>query len=120
MACPKPDTQTLNVSAEGVLDLTNSVKDGFVYFDLPEGAYRLFILFTTKKVVEENTIMNLIDSESVRVLINEVYEKHYEHYGRYFGKTIAGFFSDEPELGNINGYPFDAVPGRRDVRMPWS
>lgn len=55
--------------------------------------------------------MNLIDSESVRVLINEVYEKHYEHYGRYFGKTIAGFFSDEPELGNINGYPFDAGPG---------
>ena len=49
LACPKPDTQTLNVSAEGVLDLTNSVKDGFVYFDLPEGAYRLFILFTTKK-----------------------------------------------------------------------
>ena len=120
LACPKPDTQTLNVSAEGVLDLTNSVKDGFVYFDLPEGAYRLFILFTTKKGGGREHYMNLIDSESVRVLINEVYEKHYEHYGRYFGKTIAGFFSDEPELGNINGYPFDAVPGRRDVRMPWS
>lgn len=120
LACPKPDTQTLNVSAEEVLDLTNSVKDGFVYFDLPEGAYRLFILFTTKKGGGREHYMNLIDSESVRVLINEVYEKHYEHYGRYFGKTIAGFFSDEPELGNINGYPFDAGPGRRDVRMPWS
>lgn len=41
LACPKPDTQTLNVSAEGVLDLTNSVKDGFVYFDLPEGRLSL-------------------------------------------------------------------------------
>lgn len=120
LACPKPDTQTLNVSADGIIDLTHSVKDGFVYFDLPEGAYRLFILFTTKKGGGREHYMNLIDSKSVRVLIDEVYEKHYEHYNSYFGNTIAGFFSDEPELGNINGYPFDAGLGRRDVRLPWS
>jgi hypothetical protein len=120
LACPKPDTQTLGVSADGILDLTNQVKNGFVYFDLPEGAYRFFILFTTKKGGGREHYMNLIDRKSVRVLIDEVYEKHYAHYRDYFGNTIAGFFSDEPELGNINGYPFDAGLGRRDVRLPWS
>lgn len=120
LACPKPDTETLAVSGEGILDLTANYKDGFVFFDLPRGAYRLFVLFETQKGGGREHYMNLIDSESVRVLIDEVYEKHYEHYAPYFGNTIAGFFSDEPELGNINGYPFDAGLGRRDTRLPWS
>ena len=37
---------------------------------------------------------------SVRLLIDAVYEPHWQHYAADFGKTIAGFFSDEPELGN--------------------
>ena len=120
LACPKPDTETLDVSGEGILNLTDGYKNGFVFFDLPEGAYRLFILFTTQKGGGRDHYMNLIDRESVKVLIDEVYEKHYEHCSEYFGNVIAGFFSDEPELGNINGYPFDAGLGRRDVRLPWS
>ena len=40
----------------------------------------------------------MMDSASCRVLIDAVYEPHYAHYGEEFGKTIAGFFSDEPEL----------------------
>lgn len=120
LACPKPDTDTLGVSAGGIIDLTDKMKDGFVYFDLPEGAYRLFLLFTTRKGGGREHYMNLIDTKSVRVLIDEVYEKHYEHYSDFFGNTIAGFFSDEPELGNRNGYPFDAGLGKRDVRLPWS
>ncbi|MGI6107012.1 MAG: hypothetical protein ACOX8B_03670 [Lachnospiraceae bacterium] len=120
LAFPKPDTDTLAVSPDGVLDLTDGVKDGFVYFDLPEGAYRLFVLFTTQTGGGRPLYMNLIDSDSVRVQIDEVYETHYAHFSRYFGSTIAGFFSDEPELGNEPGYPFDAVLGKRDVRLPWS
>lgn len=120
LACPKPDTETLAVSGEGILDLTAGYRDGFVFFDLPKGAYRLFVLFATQKGGGREHYMNLIDSRSVRVLIDEVYEKHYERYASYFGNTIAGFFSDEPELGNINGYPFDAGLGKRDVRLPWS
>ncbi len=64
--------------------------------------------------------MNLIDSASVRVLVDEVYEKHYARYKAYFGNTIAGFFSDEPELGNVNGYPFDNTLGQKDRKLPWS
>lgn len=120
LAVPKPDGESLAVSGEGIIDLTSRYQNGFVYFDLPEGAYRLFILFTTRKGGGRDEYMNLIDSDSVRVLIDEVYEKHYERYGEYFGSTIAGFFSDEPELGNVPGYPFDDTLGRKDQRLPWS
>lgn len=120
LAAPKPDGETLAVGGEGILNLTSQYKNGFVYFDLPEGAYRLFILFTTRKGGGRDEYMNLIDSDSVRVLIDEVHEKHYERYREYFGNTIAGFFSDEPELGNVPGYPFDDTLGKKDQRLPWS
>ncbi|MDO5422921.1 MAG: hypothetical protein Q4F41_04260 [Eubacteriales bacterium] len=120
LACPKPDGETLAVSGEGIIDLTENYQDGFVYFDLPEGAYRLFILFLTQQGGGRPGYVNLIDSKSVQVLISEVYEKHYEHYSEYFGKEFAGFFSDEPELGNVPGYPFDCAVGQKDTKLPWS
>lgn len=120
LACPKPDGETLAVSGEGVLDLTDSFKDGFVFYDLPKGAYRLFVIFTTRTGGGREHYMNLLDQESVKVFLDEVYEKHYERYGEEFGKTFAGFFSDEPEIGNVPGYPFDCLPGQPDIRLPWS
>lgn len=121
LAVPKPEGETPAVSAEGILDLTECChENGFVYFDLPEGPYRLFVLFTTQKGGGRENYMNLIDDSSVRVLLDEVYEKHYERYKEYFGNTIAGFFSDEPELGNVKGYPFDNTLGQKNVRLPWS
>ena len=120
LAFPKPDGESLSVSCEGMIDLTNQLCNGFVYFDLPEGAYRLFVLYTTRKGGGREDYMNLIDKASVRVLIDEVYEKHYAHYKDYFGTTLAGFFSDEPELGNIAGYPFDETLGKKDRKLPWS
>ncbi len=120
LAVPKPDGESLAVDGEGILDLTENCENGFVYFDLPEGTYRLFVLFTTRKGGGRDNYMNLIDSASVRVLVDEVYEKHYARYKAYFGNTIAGFFSDEPELGNVNGYPFDNTLGQKDRKLPWS
>ena len=120
LACPKPDGETLAVLGEGILDLTESYKNGFVFYDLPKGAYRLFVLFTTRTGGGREHYMNLLDRESVRVFLDEVYEKHYERYGEEFGKTFAGFFSDEPEIGNVPGYPFDCLPGQGDIRLPWS
>ena len=120
LAVPKPDGQTLAIKGSGILNLTDTMENGFVYFDLPEGAYRLFILFTTRTGGGRDHYMNLIDSSSVKVLLDEVYEKHYARYSKYFGNVIAGFFSDEPELGNVKGYPFDNMLGQKDIRLPWS
>lgn len=120
IACRKPDTETTSVSGEGMIDLTDRVHEGFVYFDLPEGRYRLFVLFTTREQGGRDFYMNLIDGRSVKVLIEEVYERHYERYKDDFGKTFAGFFSDEPEFGNTPGYDFHEVLGKNNVKLPWS
>jgi len=120
LACPKSDTETLDISPDGIIDLTANIYNGFVYFDLPKGRYRIFVLFTTRHGGGRENYVNLIDSDSVRVLIDEVYEKHYMRYRDEFGKTLAGFFSDEPELGNTPGYDFHETLGKGDVRLPWS
>jgi len=63
----------------------------------------------------------------VRLLIDTVYESHYAHYSHYFGNTIAGFFSDEPSLGNgwygphSNDYGmYNRRVGMPGLALPWN
>lgn len=119
-ACQKPDPNRPDISLENVIDVTGNVCEGVVYLDIPEGYWRLFVIFTTQNGGGRKDYINLIDRESVRVLIDEVYEPHYARYKSDFGKTFAGFFSDEPELGNVGGYGFDQTLGLKNVRLPWS
>jgi len=63
--------------------------------------------------------INMLDEASCRVLIDTVYEAHYAHYAADFGKTIAGFFSDEPELGNDHLYEYGKRLWELDD-LPWS
>ena len=81
------------------IDLTGAVRDGCVRFDVPEGFWRVFFVRMTRKGSLENYI-DMITAESAALQISEVYEPHWRHYGGEFGKTIAGFFSDEPQIGN--------------------
>lgn len=120
MAVKRRDGGSAAVDGDEILDLTDRVKNGFVYLDIPKGRYRLFVVFSTQKGSGRPNYMNLIDTRSVRVLLDEVYEKHYAHYADDFGKAIAGFFSDEPEIGNEGGYDFHESLGRKDRKLPWS
>lgn len=106
--------------AEAV-NLTGALcEDGFLRMDIPEGQWRLFVLYTTRTGGGRAHYMNLLDRASVRVLLEAVYEPHYVRYKADFGKTFAGFFSDEAELGNSMGYDFHETLGKPDVVLPWS
>ena len=104
-------------------DVTHLVSaDGYLHWDVPDGIYRLYIV--TKKLeacCANNDYVNFLEKDSVRLLVDEVYEKHYQHYKEEFGK-IAGFFSDEPGFYNCPGALFDyhLKMGRRDMPLPWS
>ena len=73
----------------------------------PEGDWKLWIIGLSRNCGPHREYINMLDPESVRLLIDAVYEPHWQHYAADFGKTIAGFFSDEPELGNGHLYFFD-------------
>ncbi len=81
------------------IDLTAGVREAFLYWDIPDGCYRVFFFYKTRRGGHAHYI-DMISEESVAVQIEAVYEPHYAHYARYFGNTLAGFFSDEPAFGN--------------------
>ena len=102
-----------------ILDLTAFVKDGMLTADIPEGVWRIHVNFVTTFFNYKPEYINYIDAESVRILIDEVYEKHFARYGELFGTVIQGFFSDEPGFYNTEGYDGDSAIGRR-MPLPWS
>ena len=102
------------------INLTDHVRDGRLVCDLPEGVWRVFVVYTTYDEGARNDYINIIDEASVQVLIEAVYEPHYERYKEEFGKTIAGFFSDEPGFGNTFGFQMDESIGRKMMPLPWN
>lgn len=87
-----------------ILDLTSRLEQGAFPFQPQEGEWTLCALCLTRNRGPHRSYINMMIRESCRVLIDTVYEAHWQHYREDFGKTIAGFFSDEPEIGNGHLY----------------
>ena len=112
----------------GSVDLTDRLRDGRLYWDVPQGVWRIFFLIRTRRGAAKPDYIHMIDPQSVRVLIEAVYEPHYERYRDLFGTTIAGFFSDEPLFGNgknpwLRGREtgfYDYALGQPGLALPWT
>ncbi|MCC8105192.1 MAG: hypothetical protein LIO99_04125 [Clostridiales bacterium] len=102
-----------------VIDLAPYIRDGELRWTAPQGSWNVFAVHKSRNLGYHRSYINMMDKDSCRVLIDAVYEPHYEHYADDFGKTIAGFFSDEPELGN--GHLYDmSDPYGSPMDYPWS
>ena len=71
------------------------------------GKWRVYGLYLTRNRGPHRDYMNMLSLPSCRTLLDAVYEPHWQHYAAEFGKTILGFFSDEPEIGNGHIYQMD-------------
>ena len=106
-----------------VVCLTEQVKNGILTLSVPKGNFRVFII--TKKIHASNFLsdaISFLEPKSVDLLINAVYEPHYEHFSEWFGDTIAGFFSDEPGFFNLRdrGYGDVFRTGAVSEPLPWT
>ena len=92
-----------------------------VDFDLPDGQWTLNVITVSYKGGEKQTegYLNPLDSAATKVLLDTVYEPIYAHFGEEFGKTLCGFFSDEPRLGNIHGAEDAAIGHNSAMNLPW-
>ena len=103
------------------INLMDQVGEKGLDLTLPEGHWIVYQVNTTENRGSHPDYINMLDQESVKVLLDTVYEPHWQHYKDDFGKTIAGFFSDEPELGNGHMYDLHHEMGIGfDVDYPWS
>lgn len=102
------------------LDLTGMVKDGRIIWDVPAGYWRVYVAYLTHNAGLTNNYFNIIDRDSVRVLVDAVYEPQYARYRQDFGRTFAGFYSDEPCFHNMPGFGSDCRIGRAEMPLPWN
>lgn len=115
------NTSTAEAFNEGSrIDVSHCYHDGFLHLTLEDKHYSLFVLYQTVCNGEEATkdYLDPMRREATQILIDEVYEKHYQQYQDEFGKTIVAFFSDEPRFGNIKGTT--ASIGREKMVLPWN
>ncbi len=105
----------------GAIDLTPSLQDGMVYFDVPEGVWRVCVTIETDANAPTGRFQHYIDMlnpASCHAMIDGVYQPHFDHFAEYFGNTFAGFFSDEPAFLNRLG-SYQSMPGKMFECFPW-
>ena len=99
--------------------LLEDIRDGLVFWDVPEGVWRLFFVIRTNRgPAHFKNYIDMCDAESCRIMVKEIYEPHYQHFGEYFGSTFRGFFSDEPCFANNIGSFVDTL-GTPLLNIPW-
>lgn len=105
-------------------DLSQLVVNGRLYWDVPEGYWRIFIIYENRLGGDpsKRDYVNPLVRESVKVLLDTTYEAFYERYRGDFGKTFAGFFSDEPGFYSnrqsvITNFEITVGQGKTD--LPW-
>ncbi|MEJ1154676.1 hypothetical protein [Microbacterium marmarense] len=98
-ATPDPDS---------AVDLTDRIVDGAVYWDVPDGVWRIFAIIETSHGNEARTAdyLNPIAEGAAELHLATVHERHYDRYRADFGGLIAGFFQDEPRFGNERTHTF--------------
>lgn len=108
------------------IDLTANIKNGLLLWDIPEGIWRIFFYARSREGGRPDYI-DVLNPKSVDVLIEAVYEPHWEHYREYFGNTFVGFFSDEPGFKNqyraqtrANFGSYEMSVGRVGLALPWN
>ncbi len=101
-------------------DVSAFVEGGVLTWDVPDGRWRIYAPFTTRNGGGVTSYMNVLDYDSVKLILQNIYEPHFARYAADFGKTLAGFFSDEPLFGNFPWNYTPAALGSSEMALPWS
>lgn len=110
-----------NFDSSNAFDVTNKVKDGKLLLELPEGRYRVFLIFITREGGENHTKdwINMLDFSAVDYFVDTVLNTHYKELEEFFNNgVIAGFFSDEPRMGSAPSYL--SLPDGKFPCLPYS
>ena len=118
LACRKDKNGKLT---SDIIDISDNIRDGMVYFDLPEGYFRIVFLVKTRFYMGKyyESFSDKLNPEATETYLKEVYEPHYKHFKKHFGNTFAGFFSDEPGFENNRSYGLTTDLGKIWQEYPW-
>jgi len=109
------------VDSATLLNLTTSIENGALIWDVPPGAWRIMKCtwaYQGKRGHQKQMIsVDGASPECVDWFIKTVYQPHYDRYREDFGKTIVGFFYDEPETQGDWGSDVQALAAERNIDL---
>ena len=104
------------IDGGSLVDLAPSIKDGELSWSAPAGKWRIMKFSHVQAPALKQSHQLSIDGASqdcVDWYIRRVYQPHYDRFKDDFGKTIVGFFYDEPETVGDWGTELNAALKRR-------
>jgi hypothetical protein len=104
------------VDGASLVDLAGFVKDGVLSWDAPAGQWKV-MKFTWKFTAGKRLIVDGASKDCVDWYIKTVYQPHYDHFKDEFGKTIKGYFYDEPETPGDWGT--EVLPMLAERKVDW-
>lgn len=100
------------IDGESLVDLAKNVQNGKLTWNAPAGKWRV-MTFThiQAPALGQNGQMSVdgASRDCVDWFLKTVYQPHYDRFGADFGKTIPGFFYDEPETRGDWGTELNAT-----------
>jgi hypothetical protein len=84
------------IDGRSLVDLTSSVRGGKLTWDAPEGSWKI-MTFAWELAGGRRILVDGASRDCVDWFLRTVYQPHYDRFKDDFGKTIVGFFYDEPE-----------------------
>jgi len=106
------------VDGDSLVDLTEKHDGGRLRWDAPAGNWRLMTF--TWRYSEGRRGRLLVDGASrdaVDWYIRTVYQPHYDRFADDFGKTIVGYFYDEPET--FGDWGTEVIPMLKERGVDW-
>lgn len=111
-----------DLDGASAIDLTQSLQNDMVYWDIPEGSWRVCVMVESAPYDYKDErifyYIDMLNPDSCHAMIDAIYQPHYEHFAKYFGNTFAGFFSDEPGFLNVC-YTYYNKLGMINSPYPW-
>lgn len=109
------------IDGGSLVDLTASVKDGALNWSVPAGMWRV-MKFTwrfngTKGGQQKYISVDGADEACTDWFIKTVYQPHYDRFKADYGKTIVGYFYDEPETQGDWGSVMRTVIAERKLDL---
>jgi hypothetical protein len=109
------------VDAATLVNLTASVKNGTLAWEAPAGDWQIMKFtwaFAGASGAQRKYIsVDGASPECVNWFIQTVYQPHYDRYQDDFGKTIVGFFYDEPETQGDWGSDLPVLAAERGQNL---
>ena len=85
------------IDGASLVDLTKDIRNGSLEWNVPDGNWKIIKFTYTVQKAGSRYLVDGASADAVDWYLRTVYQPHYDRFKDEFGKTIVGFFYDEPE-----------------------